>query len=101
MIREELAEAGRLQCLDTIGVRYGRLVKFDFDFRRGRRHGHCWHLDSKLNSGGDTTAAELVLERSESAGFGFDQRNNPLMWLPSSSKFGTERLRYRMGVCIK
>jgi hypothetical protein len=68
-------------------------VEFDFDFRRGRRHGHCWHLDSKLNSGGDTTAAELVLERSESAGFGFDQRNNRLMRLTSSSKFGIERRR--------
>ncbi|AJC80051.1 hypothetical protein IE4803_CH02865 [Rhizobium etli bv. phaseoli str. IE4803] len=55
------------------------------------------HLDSKLKSGGDTTAAEPVLERSESAGFGFDRRNNRLMWLLSSSKSGTERLRYRMG----
>jgi hypothetical protein len=71
-------------------------VEFDFDFRRGRRHGHCWHLDSKLNSGGDTTAVELVLERSESAGFGFDQRNNRWMWLTSSSKIGIERLRYWM-----
>ncbi|WP_210161474.1 hypothetical protein [Rhizobium leguminosarum] len=98
MIREELAEAGRLECLNAIGVRDGRLVEFDFDFRRGRRHGHFWHLDSKLNSGGDTTAAELVLEGSESAGFDFDQRNNRLMWLTSSSKFATGRLRCRVAV---
>jgi hypothetical protein len=49
-----------------------------------------------LKSGGDTTAAELVLERAESAGLGFDQRNNRLMWLTSSSKFAIEHLRYRM-----
>ncbi|AIC27991.1 hypothetical protein IE4771_CH02896 [Rhizobium etli bv. mimosae str. IE4771] len=54
------------------------------------------HLDSKLNSGGDTTAAEPVLERSESAAFGFDRRNNGLMWLLSSGKSAAERLQYRM-----
>jgi hypothetical protein len=76
MIGEDLTEAGRLQCLDAVGIGDGRLVQFDFNFRRGRRRGHCWHLDSTLNSGGDTTAAGLVLERPESAGFDIDQRNN-------------------------
>ncbi|MGO6737152.1 hypothetical protein ACC676_08210 [Rhizobium ruizarguesonis] len=36
------------------------------------------------------------MERSESVGFGFDQRNNRWMWLTSSSKSGIERLQYWM-----